>query len=254
MKTVEKSPERMRITPVKAEVVEAGCRLPQNFSGEWVNTANIDADVFINETHLIETYYPDKARYRRTIYVCKEQRDTRIMMARLTVDGWWVYILLEYLFLLIPIRRTVDLPYIQCNKFPVKRITCALTLCRDITMSFGSDVVWPSSKTISVQFALGSSFRIEKNGNMICFCVSLHFDECVNFCNLLWWSSFNVNNSILLFLAKNPVPVRCPVAGKFNFTQRGEHPFKTRYEFTYFYLPYLHIFFNLFHDNNLLDI
>lgn len=33
-----------------------------------------------------------------------------------------------------------------------------------------------------------------------------------------------------LILAKNPVPVRCPVAGKFNFTQRGEHPFKTRYE------------------------
>lgn len=30
-------------------------------------------------------------------------------------------------------------------------------------------------------------------------------------------------------IAKNPVPVRCPVAGKFNFTQRGEHPFKTRY-------------------------
>lgn len=88
LKTVEKSPERMRVTPVKAEVVEAGCRLPQNFSGDWVNTANIDADVFINETHLIETYYPDKARYRRTIYVCKEQRDTRIMMARLTVDGW----------------------------------------------------------------------------------------------------------------------------------------------------------------------
>lgn len=33
-----------------------------------------------------------------------------------------------------------------------------------------------------------------------------------------------------LFSAKNPVPIRCPVAGKFNFTQRGEHPFKTRYD------------------------
>lgn len=31
-----------------------------------------------------------------------------------------------------------------------------------------------------------------------------------------------------LFLLRNPVPVRCPVAGKFNFTQRGEHPFRTR--------------------------
>lgn len=34
--------------------------------------------------------------------------------------------------------------------------------------------------------------------------------------------------------AKNPVPVRCPVAGKFNFTQHGEHPFKTRFvEFSF---------------------
>lgn len=31
-----------------------------------------------------------------------------------------------------------------------------------------------------------------------------------------------------LFLAKYPVAVRCPVAGKFNFTQRGEIPFETR--------------------------
>lgn len=28
--------------------------------------------------------------------------------------------------------------------------------------------------------------------------------------------------------AKNPVPIRCPVAGKFNFTQKGEVPFETR--------------------------
>lgn len=87
LKTPESSPERMRITPVKTEVVEAGCRLPQNFSGDWINTANIDADVMINETHIIETYYPDRARYRRTIYTCHQQRDTRYMMARLTVDG-----------------------------------------------------------------------------------------------------------------------------------------------------------------------
>lgn len=81
-------PERFCFILVKAEVVEAGCRLPQNFSGDWINTANIDADIFINETHIIETWYPDEGRYRRTIYVCRQQRDTRYMMARLTVDGW----------------------------------------------------------------------------------------------------------------------------------------------------------------------
>ena len=31
-----------------------------------------------------------------------------------------------------------------------------------------------------------------------------------------------------LTTAAVPVPVRCPVAGKFNFTQRGEIPFETR--------------------------
>lgn len=31
-----------------------------------------------------------------------------------------------------------------------------------------------------------------------------------------------------LLTAKNPVPVQCPVAGKYNFTQRGDVPFETR--------------------------
>jgi hypothetical protein len=30
------------------------------------------------------------------------------------------------------------------------------------------------------------------------------------------------------FTAKNPVPVQCPIAGKYNFTQRGDVPFETR--------------------------
>lgn len=34
--------------------------------------------------------------------------------------------------------------------------------------------------------------------------------------------------SVLHPPAKDPVSVKCPVAGKFNFTQRGELPFETR--------------------------
>ena len=30
------------------------------------------------------------------------------------------------------------------------------------------------------------------------------------------------------FTGKDPVPIRCPVAGAFNFTQAGDFPFKTR--------------------------
>ncbi|KAL7020578.1 hypothetical protein ACKWTF_011577 [Chironomus riparius] len=167
LQTVEKSPERLRITPVKAEVVEPGCRLPQNFSGEWINTANIDADVFINETHIIETYYPDKSRYRRTVYVCREQRDTRIMMARLTVDGCQKdYICFDF----VPKHHNI----IRYRK--------GLAVIKD---DFSTVCSW-------VQFPNKEQWRYD------------------------------------LFLAKHPVPVRCPVAGKFNFTQQGEHKFRTR--------------------------
>lgn len=31
-----------------------------------------------------------------------------------------------------------------------------------------------------------------------------------------------------LFLAKNPIPVRCPIAGKYKFKQKGEMPFVSR--------------------------
>ena len=87
IKTVEKAPERMRLKPVRSKLVEPTCLLPENFTGEWINTANIDADVFINSTHIVETWHPDDSRWRKAIYVCKEQRDSRYMMARLTIDG-----------------------------------------------------------------------------------------------------------------------------------------------------------------------
>ncbi|PNF31490.1 hypothetical protein B7P43_G00751 [Cryptotermes secundus] len=167
LKTVEKSPERLRITPVKAEVVEPGCRLPQNFSGDWINTANIDADIFINETHIIETWYPDEGRYRRTIYVCRQQRDTRYMMARLTVDG--------------------------CQKDYV---------CFDFV---------PQHHNI-IRYRRGIAV-IKDDFHTVC--------SWVQFKNKEAWKYD-------LFLAKNPVPVQCPVAGKYNFTQRGDVPFETR--------------------------
>ncbi|KDR08043.1 hypothetical protein L798_02197 [Zootermopsis nevadensis] len=167
LKTVEKSPERLRITPVKSEVVEPGCRLPQNFSGDWINTANIDADIFINETHIIETWYPDEGRYRRTIYVCRQQRDTRYMMARLTVDGCQKdYVCFDF----VPQHHNVI------------RYRRGIAVIKD---DFHTVCSW-------VQFKNKESWKFD------------------------------------LFLAKNPVPVQCPIAGKYNFTQRGDVPFETR--------------------------
>jgi hypothetical protein len=56
------APIRMQLTPVRQVTVEPGCLLPENFTGEWVNTANIDADVVINSTHIVETWHPDVGR------------------------------------------------------------------------------------------------------------------------------------------------------------------------------------------------
>ncbi|KAK4875987.1 hypothetical protein RN001_012409 [Aquatica leii] len=87
LNTVENSPERLHIKPVQPEIIEPGCRLPQNFSGNWINTANMDADIFINETHIIETWNYDNGRSSNTTYVCKEQHDSLVMMARLTIGS-----------------------------------------------------------------------------------------------------------------------------------------------------------------------
>merc|ERR1712025_1051277 len=65
IRTVEQAPVRMELDPVRSLTVEPGCFLPENFTGQWVNTANIDADVVINSTHIIETWYPDVGRQRR---------------------------------------------------------------------------------------------------------------------------------------------------------------------------------------------
>ncbi|KAG8280519.1 hypothetical protein J6590_080712 [Homalodisca vitripennis] len=167
LKTVEKSPERLHVNPVKSEVVEPGCRLPQNFSGEWMNTANLDADVFINQTHIIETWHPDQGRSRRSIYVCREQRDTRFMMARLNVDG--------------------------CQKDYV---------CFDFV---------PRHHNI-IRYRKGVAV-ITDDFHTVCSWVSFQNKE--------QWKYD-------LFLGKDPAPVKCPVAGKFNFTQKGDVPFETR--------------------------
>ncbi len=36
-------------------------------------------------------------------------------------------------------------------------------------------------------------------------------------------------NIMFFFPGKDPVPIRCPVAGAFNFTQEGDFKFITRY-------------------------
>ena len=56
------APERMKLTTVRSKIEQPTCLLPENFTGEWINTANIDADVSINSTHIVELWHPDVSR------------------------------------------------------------------------------------------------------------------------------------------------------------------------------------------------
>ncbi|XP_014295201.2 uncharacterized protein LOC103579022 [Microplitis demolitor] len=167
LNSVEKSPERLRIIPIKSEIIEPRCQLPQNMSGEWINMANNEANVVINETHIIETWNPDEGRERKTIYTCQQQRDHRFMMARLAVDGCQTdYICFEF----IPRHHNI--------------------------IRF--------RKSVAV---------VQNDFSTVC--------SWVKFQNSIKWKYD-------MFIKKNPVPVRCPVAGKFQFTQKGDVLFETK--------------------------
>jgi len=57
----------MKLTPVRSKIEQPTCLLPENFTGEWINTANIDADVSINSTHIVELWHPGKINVKRNI-------------------------------------------------------------------------------------------------------------------------------------------------------------------------------------------
>ena len=168
VKTVEQAPIRMQLTPVKQLTVEPGCLLPENFTGQWVNTARIDADVTVNSTHIVETWHPDVGRWRKEIFVCLEQRDSRYMMARLTPDGCQI----DH----------------QCFDF------------------------------------------LPRHHNIIRFRKGVVFSNIVDFHTVCSWVQFPNDAAWKydLMIKKDPVPVRCPIAGAFEFQQEGDQPFVTR--------------------------
>lgn len=167
LKTPQEGPERLRLEPVKTDVIPPKCKLPENFTGEWVNTANFDAEVRINSTHIIEHWKPDQGREKQEVYVCQEKRDTRIVLARLGINGCQRdYVCFEF----VPRHQNV--------------------------------------------------IRYRRGKAMI-------DDEFSNVCN---WAMFPGKQEWRydMFIAKNPVAVKCPVAGKFKFEQRGDDLFETR--------------------------
>nr|CAG4641555.1 EOG090X03AK [Eurycercus lamellatus] len=232
LKSPEDSPERYRMTPVKSETVTPGCNLPLNFSGNWINTANIDADVYINQTHIVETWHPDIGRSRKTVYICKESRDTRILLTRLNVDGCQKdYICFDF----VPrhhniIRYRKGLAMIKDDFHTV----CSWT-------QFPAKNAWKydlllAKEPVPIRCPVAGMFQFQQAGDIkfetrILGGVTdsprpeIHCMDSVS--SLQFYSQFEL--VVFLFsVARDPVPIRCPVAGKFKFTQKGDIPFETR--------------------------
>lgn len=87
LRSPQEGPERLKLIPIKAEVVAPKCTLPHNFTGVWINTANFDAEVTINATHMVEKWNPDTGRIKKEIYICTERKDSRYVMSRLGING-----------------------------------------------------------------------------------------------------------------------------------------------------------------------
>lgn len=121
LRSPQEGPERLRLYPVKTETVPAKCNLPDNYTGIWVNTANFDAEVTINSTHMVERWKPDTGRVKQEIYICQERRGSRFVMARMGINGWYAFF--DFFFL----------NTIQKFLLTVKKIMFVLTLCPDIT-------------------------------------------------------------------------------------------------------------------------
>lgn len=167
LKTPQGSPERYSMEQVKTEVVAPSCTLPDNFTGTWLNTANFDARVEINKTHMVERWKPDTGRFKEQIYVCVSRRENRYLMARHGIYG--------------------------CQRDYV---------CFDFV---------PRHQSV---------IRYRKGKEMIT-------DEFSSVCS---WTMFpdkaKWRYDILILM--DPVSIKCPVAGKFRFDQRGDIPFETR--------------------------
>ncbi|KAG0432333.1 hypothetical protein HPB47_020913, partial [Ixodes persulcatus] len=175
LKTPQESPERYRLEQVKTEVVAPSCTLPDNFTGSWVNTANFDALVVINKTHMVERWKPDTGRFKEQIYVCVETRENRYLMARHGIHG--------------------------CQRDYV---------CFDFV---------PRHQSV-IRYRKGKSTFVPHRKEMIT-------DVFSSVCS---WTMFQDSKKWRydILIATDPINIKCPVAGKFRFEQRGDIPFETR--------------------------
>lgn len=136
-------PEKVIITPVVPREVESKCFFPQNFSGEWINTANINAKIIINNTHIYEAARVDNRGWlRETYYVCQQAGRNQYLVRSVTKGECFDY----FICLDFKPRHQNILQYRKSKSFMARIYddskkrdpfyeVCAWT-------SFGGDSVW----------------------------------------------------------------------------------------------------------------
>ncbi|CAF1338792.1 unnamed protein product [Rotaria sp. Silwood1] len=78
-------PEKVIITAMIPEVPTATCLFPANFTGDWINTANIDAKTIINSTHIHEIARINNRHWlRETFHVCQQRSRQQYLIKSVT--------------------------------------------------------------------------------------------------------------------------------------------------------------------------
>ncbi|CAF4207125.1 unnamed protein product [Rotaria socialis] len=85
-------PEKVIITPIIPEVPTPTCFFPDNFTGEWVNTANVNARTIINATHIHEiSQVNNRGWLRETYYVCQQISRQQFLVKTVTKGECFSY-------------------------------------------------------------------------------------------------------------------------------------------------------------------
>ncbi|CAF4162205.1 unnamed protein product, partial [Rotaria sordida] len=85
-------PEKVIISPIIPEVPTPTCFFPDNFTGEWVNTANVNARTIINATHIHEiSQVNNRGWLRETYYVCQQISRQQFLVKTVTKGECFSY-------------------------------------------------------------------------------------------------------------------------------------------------------------------
>ncbi|CAM4925278.1 unnamed protein product [Rotaria socialis] len=85
-------PEKVIITPIIPEEPIASCFFPSNLTGQWINTANVNARVLINATHIHEiAKVNNRGWLRETYYVCQQTSRSQYLVKAVTKGECFSY-------------------------------------------------------------------------------------------------------------------------------------------------------------------